>query len=90
MFSCEKIDDEHNDKGWKLLSSGRYGHSRKYIEDALELLGYEEMAYREIVPRKEKGEDVKGHMFIFGIGGADAEEFGEGMHAVYGDSTDEL
>lgn len=90
VFSCEKIDDEHNDKGWKLLSSGRYGHSRKYIEDALELLGYEEMAYREIVPRKEKGEDVKGHMFIFGIGGADAEEFGEGMHAVYGDSTDEL
>ena len=92
VFSCEKIDEQDEEKGWKLNTSGRYGHSRKYIEDTLEPLGYDEIAYREIVPRKEKGEDVKGHMFIFGIGGAEEvlEEFGEDMHVVYNDPTDEL
>ena len=92
VFSCEKIDEQDEGKGWKLNTSGRYGHSRKYIEDTLEPLGYDEIAYREIVPRKEKGEDVKGHMFIFGIGGAEEvlEEFGEDMHVVYNDPTDEL
>ena len=92
VFSCEKID-QSDGKGWKLLSSGRYGHSRKYIEDTLEVLGYEELGYREIVPRKEKGEDVQGHMFIFEIGGAAdvLEEFGEdNIRVVYGDPTDEL
>ena len=75
VFSCERIDDEDApSSGWKLQSSGRYAHSRSYVERTAEEAGFYIVGYEEIVPRQEKGEDVKGHMFIFAIGG---EPYGE-------------
>lgn len=75
VFSCERIEEEDAPQtGWKLQSSGRYAHSRSYVERTAEEAGFYIVGYEEIVPRQEKGEDVKGHMFIFAIGG---ESYGE-------------
>jgi len=75
VFSCERIEEEDAPQtGWKLQSSGRYAHSRSYVERTAEEAGFYIVGYEEIVPRQEKGEDVKGHMFIFAIGG---EPYGE-------------
>ncbi|KAL7536291.1 hypothetical protein ACHAXR_007058 [Thalassiosira sp. AJA248-18] len=75
IFSCERIDDEEAPpSGWKLQSSGRYAHSKKYVTEAAMNAGYDLMYYEEIVPRMEKGEPVQGHLFIFAIGGQSFEE----------------
>lgn len=72
IFSCERIeeDDKAPPVEWKLQSSGRYAHSKSYVVDVASNAGYELVSYEEIVPRMEKGEEVKGHLFIFVIGGS--------------------
>ncbi|KAL3810938.1 hypothetical protein ACHAXA_001111 [Cyclostephanos tholiformis] len=64
IFSCERIDDDDNSPstGW-----------RSYVVDVAERAGFHLLRYDEIVPRMEKGEGVKGHLFVFVIGGV-AEE----------------
>ena len=77
VFSCERIEDEKAPPaGWKLQSSGRYAHSKSYVQDVASNAGFHPIGYEEIVPRQEKGEDVKGHMFILAIGGAALGEDG--------------
>ena len=80
IFSCERIDDDDDDEspssaGWKVQTSGRYAHTRSYVTGVAEHAGFDLLRYEEIVPRMEKGEEVKGHLFIFVIGGvADEHE----------------
>ncbi len=70
IFSCEWIDDlEATPAGWKLQGSGRYAHSKSYVIGVAEDVGFDLMRYDAIVPRMEKGEEVKGHLFVFAIGG---------------------
>lgn len=59
-----------------MQSTGRYAHTKSYVVTVAESAGYHLLRYDEIVPRMEKGEGVKGHLFVFGLGGEDdvAEE----------------
>ncbi|KAL7552590.1 hypothetical protein ACHAWF_015826, partial [Thalassiosira exigua] len=83
IFSCERIeDDEAPAAGWKLQSTGRYAHSKSYVTGVAEKAGYVLLGYDEIVPRMEKGEEVQGHLFTFGLGehfkvGSDDEDLDE-------------
>ncbi len=65
IFSCERATDEEAPLGWRLLSSGRFSHTKKHALDAASEAGYDLISYEEIVPRMEKGEEVKGHLFTF-------------------------
>ncbi|KAL7468010.1 hypothetical protein ACHAXS_008232 [Conticribra weissflogii] len=66
IFSCERIEEENSPaSGWKLQSSGRYAHSKSYVVNAAKDAGYNLVGYELIVPRMEKGEEVKGHLFQF-------------------------
>ena len=49
----------------RLLSSGRFAHTKKPALEAAADAGYKLVYYEEIVPRIERGEDVKGHLFGF-------------------------
>jgi predicted TPR repeat methyltransferase len=81
IFSCERIDDGDDDDdkkspspssaggGWKVQISGRYAHTKSYVTGVAKRAGFDLLRYDEIVPRMEKGEEVKGHMFIFVMGG---------------------
>jgi predicted TPR repeat methyltransferase len=83
IFSCERIDDDDDDGkkspssssagGWKVQTSGRYAHTKSYVTGVAERAGFDLLRYEEIVPRMEKGEEVKGHMFIFVMGGGFAD-----------------
>mmetsp|Transcript_14382 Transcript_14382/g.29328 ORF Transcript_14382/g.29328 Transcript_14382/m.29328 type:complete len:576 (-) Transcript_14382:2478-4205(-) len=69
IFSCERIEEENAPaSGWKLQISGRYAHSKSYVVEAAKNAGYNLVGYELIVPRMEKGEEVKGHMFQFVLG----------------------
>ena len=66
IFSCERVSDEEAPDGWALRSSGRFAHTRRYVEaTAAAAGGFALKAYEEIVPRMEYGQPVHGHMFVF-------------------------
>jgi len=65
IFSCERSTDEEAPLGWRLLSSGRFGHTKQHAVEAASEAGYKLVSYEEIVPRMEKGDEVRGHLFGF-------------------------
>lgn len=65
IFSCERATDDEAPLGWRLLTSGRFSHTKKHALEAASSAGYDLVSYQEIVPRMEKGEEVQGHLFTF-------------------------
>jgi predicted TPR repeat methyltransferase len=68
IFSCELALQEQAPLGWRLLPSGRFAHTKQHALDTAEKVGYRLVHYEEIVPRMEKGEPVRGHLFAFQLG----------------------
>lgn len=65
IFTCEKATEEEAPLGWRLTTSGRFAHTREHAIHMAENVGYTLEYYQDIVPRMEKGEPVKGHLFGF-------------------------
>ena len=67
VFSCERVGpDESAPDGWLLRSSGRFAHTRAYVEATARAAGgFQLLDYHEIVPRMEHGKPVLGHLFVF-------------------------
>jgi len=65
LFTTERATEDEAPLGWRLLSSGRFAHTKKHAVEAASEAGYELVMYEEIVPRMEKGEEVRGHLFGF-------------------------
>ena len=75
IFSCERATQEEAPLGWRLLSSGRFSHTKEHAVEAANEVGFELITYEEIVPRMEKGEEVKGHLFGFVLKESKKDEF---------------
>ncbi len=65
IFSCEKANEEEAPLGWRLLSSGRFAHTKQHVVDAASNANYHLVSYEHIIPRMERGEEVQGHLFTF-------------------------
>eukprot|EP00559_Dactyliosolen_fragilissimus_P000971 CAMPEP_0184858610 /NCGR_PEP_ID=MMETSP0580-20130426/3696_1 /TAXON_ID=1118495 /ORGANISM="Dactyliosolen fragilissimus" /LENGTH=157 /DNA_ID=CAMNT_0027354849 /DNA_START=33 /DNA_END=506 /DNA_ORIENTATION=+ len=74
IFSCERATIEEAPLGWRLLPSGRFSHTKTHAVEAANEAGFELITYEEIVPRMEKGEDVKGHLFGFVLKDSKSDE----------------
>lgn len=61
-FSVEKLED--NNTGYRLFPSGRYAHSRTYIENCLKHHGMEILSATESAIRKQSGDEVKGLLIV--------------------------
>ena len=57
-FSIESYDDDEGE--FRLLKSGRFGHSKQYIEKVAELNGFEILTWEDCILRQQGGQDVKG------------------------------
>mmetsp|Transcript_7595 Transcript_7595/g.11001 ORF Transcript_7595/g.11001 Transcript_7595/m.11001 type:complete len:425 (+) Transcript_7595:58-1332(+) len=75
VFSCERSTDQEAPLGFRLLASGRFAHTKHHAVKAASDAGYELLSYEQIVPRMEKGEEVRGHLFGFVLKG------GKELHA---------
>lgn len=71
VFSCERASEEEAPLGWRLLPTGRFSHTKKHVLEAASEAGYGVSSYEEIVPRMEKGEEVRGHLFTFVLHGTE-------------------
>ena len=65
IFSCELATEEEAPRGWRLLPTKRFAHTKKYAVEAGAEAGYELVSYLERSPRMENGEPVPGHQFTF-------------------------
>ncbi|KAL3919204.1 MAG: hypothetical protein SGILL_003874, partial [Bacillariaceae sp.] len=65
VFSCERASPEEAPLGFRLMPSGRFAHTKEHVLTMAGKVGYELVDYKEITPRIEKGEPVKGHLFVF-------------------------
>ncbi|NPA95248.1 MAG: tetratricopeptide repeat protein [Thermodesulfobacteria bacterium] len=65
-FSVEKAPEDEGtaQEGYRLGTSGRYAHRYDYVTGSLSDTGLVPLAHREVVLRKEGGQDVKGFIFI--------------------------
>ena len=70
VFSCERTTPEEAPLGFRLMPSGRFSHTKDHVLTMAGKVGYDLVDYKEITPRMEKGEPVKGHLFVFEIGKA--------------------
>lgn len=68
IFTCEKALPQEAPLGWRLLPSGRFAHTKEHVVEMAQKVGYRLESYQDIVPRMEKGEPVKGHLFGFVLG----------------------
>jgi len=57
-FTVESYDDEEGE--FRLLKSGRFGHSKQYIEQVAKLNGFEVLTWEVCIIRQQGGQDVKG------------------------------
>jgi len=56
-FTIESYDEEEE---FRLLKSGRFGHSKQYIEEVSKLNGFEVLTWEDCILRQQGGQDVKG------------------------------
>lgn len=63
-FTVEKYDGPYSDSGLRLLPSGRFGHSRSYIEDVANRSGFEVLSWEDCTLRQQGGKDVRGSSVI--------------------------
>mmetsp|Transcript_49177 Transcript_49177/g.119186 ORF Transcript_49177/g.119186 Transcript_49177/m.119186 type:complete len:781 (+) Transcript_49177:381-2723(+) len=66
IFSVEQLlpgDDTRSD-GLKLLQSGRFGHTKAYIEQTASRYGLELKLWRDGTLRKQRGDDVQGAVVV--------------------------
>jgi predicted TPR repeat methyltransferase len=61
-FSVERLDD--NNMKYRLFPSGRYAHSRTYIQDCLERHGLQLIEASKSDIRKQSGNQVKGLLIV--------------------------
>ena len=76
VFSCERATPEEAPLGFRLLGSGRFAHTKDHVIEMATKASYTLFDYQEITPRMEKGEPVRGHLFVFekrNGGGSDDE-----------------
>uniref|UniRef100_A0A7S4SZQ1 Methyltransferase domain-containing protein n=1 Tax=Ditylum brightwellii TaxID=49249 RepID=A0A7S4SZQ1_9STRA len=77
IFSCERTTQDQAPLGYRLQESGRFAHSKDYVIDTATSKGYKISFYEEIIPRMEKGEEVRGHLFMFVLKSEDLNKMEE-------------
>mmetsp|Transcript_22050 Transcript_22050/g.44056 ORF Transcript_22050/g.44056 Transcript_22050/m.44056 type:complete len:517 (-) Transcript_22050:36-1586(-) len=63
-FSIETLGEGVDDKGFKLLPSGRYAQAPSYVKGLAETYGFAVLKEKEIVIRKEQSIDIRGMLFL--------------------------
>ena len=63
--SAELVHAQQAPQGWLLLRSGRFAHTKEYVEMAARAGGYELVQYEQQSPRNEYGKPLPGHLFVF-------------------------
>lgn len=69
MFSCESASTEEAPGGWIMRKSGRFAHTREYVEATAESAGgFDLVSHEDIVVRTDGTVPVGGHLFVFARG----------------------
>ena len=62
-FTVEALVEE-NEFGWLLQRSGRFAHSKSYLNRLADRYGFAVLSLERIVPRMEQGKEIEGYLTI--------------------------
>lgn len=62
--ACFAFSTEETDSGYRLQSSGRYGHALSYIETLTKKFGWDIVQWQTANIRRDKGEWIRGNLFV--------------------------
>jgi predicted TPR repeat methyltransferase len=74
-------------RGWVLQKSGRFAHTRQYVEQLAAQTGFTVVHYAEHSPRTEGGKAIPGHLFVLQTTATTGRSIGSGYNV---DDDDEL
>jgi predicted TPR repeat methyltransferase len=63
-FTIESYKGCHKDSGLRLLPTGRFGHSRDYVNDVAKSKGFEVIFWEDCILRHQGGTEVRGSSVI--------------------------
>jgi predicted TPR repeat methyltransferase len=58
----DDLDDDRRDEPYRILPHGRYAHREDYVRQVLQNAGFAQVDIKPVVLRRERGEDVHGHL----------------------------
>jgi predicted TPR repeat methyltransferase len=62
-FTLEQLTDD-NASSYRIQPHGRYAHRLEYVQQTLQDGGFNTVEKREVVLRKERGQDVQGYLIV--------------------------
>jgi len=62
-FTLERLPDD-DASAYRIQPHGRYAHRLKYVQEALQTGGFPTVDVRDVVLRKERGQDVQGYLIV--------------------------
>lgn len=66
LHQRHRLNNLKPDWRWQLTPSGRVAHREKYVKDIARARGLSLVSYERIDGfRQERGQDVRGHFFVF-------------------------
>jgi predicted TPR repeat methyltransferase len=63
-FTLERLDPAVSGEPYRLETHGRYSHAEVYVRAAATQAGFHEMQLEERILRRERGQNVMGHVFL--------------------------
>lgn len=64
-FTTEALSEDNDNKSFKLQANGRYAHKKSYIDKLIEKYQFQIVTYEAVILRKELGNNVHGHLYLF-------------------------
>jgi predicted TPR repeat methyltransferase len=77
-------------RGWVLQKSGRFAHTRQYVEQLAAQTGFTVVHYAEHSPRTEGGKAIPGHLFVLQTTATTGRSIGSERTTSVGYDDDEL
>jgi predicted TPR repeat methyltransferase len=74
VFTLEAADDDAEPAGFHLNPTGRYSHTRAYVERTLRATGFADAVIESETPRREFGQPVRGLLVTARVNGGTAGE----------------
>jgi len=62
-FSTESTE-KANESGWELRNTGRYAHTKAFVQQSAESAGWSFLSCEDVVVRLESDKPVKGHLIL--------------------------
>jgi len=63
-FTLERLESGTDEAPYRIQPHGRYAHRADYVKETLRTAGFAQVHFKDVVLRRERGQDVNGHLIV--------------------------